>query len=701
MFGKTFSRALTLATVLSLVMTSVVFADNVQNDVVASGPSDTKIVTITAGDTTGATVGYQIHATSGDSTDTTGRLGNNCNAADGSPAVVTPTGLPTGATASPSSLSFTVCDVEQTTTFTAAATTVPGDYLITVGVSDSEAVSGDYNTSPGTFTLRVVAGTPSDTTAPTVTSIDRPAGAENPTNDASVSWTVTFSESVTGVDASDFSLAATGVTGASITGVTGSGSTYTVTANTGTGSGSLGLNLVDNDSIVDGAGNKLGGTNTATTGDGSFTGQVYTIDKSAPAITLSTDDTANATTTWFNIASDTGSDGIQLTASATDASGVASLTCTNNSAAFISKTASPSSSPLSDTKVLANGTNAVSCTATDALGNTTDPAVTGSYSVDLVRPAIADNGPTTSANTAGWYKTAVTNTFTASDDHSGIPATFTPNPFTKTTTGEGEGIKVNSGPVTDVAGNTNNGRDSAAFNIDLTDPEVAITAPASGLTTIATSVTVSGTATDSPSGIASVTLNGGTNAYSGNGTFSQSFALACGVNTIEALATDVAGRTDTDSITVTRICFTGLQYYQPLDQTTAASAAPVINAGKYGRVIPVKVTLSVLGGAAVTDATLAANGWTLQIGVNGASCTGGTATDAVEAYADAGTANSGTNHFRWDSTSQQWIYNLDTKSPPGMTMTINNCYRLDVYISDGTNKVKVSTTTYAIFKPVK
>ncbi len=40
---------------------------------------------------------------------------------------------------------------------------------------------------------------------------------------ASVSWTVIFSEAVTGVAASNFALAATGVSGASITNVTGSG----------------------------------------------------------------------------------------------------------------------------------------------------------------------------------------------------------------------------------------------------------------------------------------------------------------------------------------------------------------------------------------------------------------------------------------------------------------------------------------------
>ena len=95
---------------------------------------------------------------------------------------------------------------------------------------------------------------------------------------------MTFSESVTGVDAGDFQLANTGLTGPGPINVTGSGANYSVTANTGTGDGTLGLNLVDDDTIVDGANNKLGGTGTTTTGNGSFTGEVYTIDKTKPVI---------------------------------------------------------------------------------------------------------------------------------------------------------------------------------------------------------------------------------------------------------------------------------------------------------------------------------------------------------------------------------------------------------------------------------
>ena len=95
-----------------------------------------------------------------------------------------------------------------------------------------------------------------------------------------MSWTVGFSESVTGVDLTDFALAVSGLSGTSLTSVTGSGSSYTVVANTGSGSGTIGLNLVDDDSIKDPAGNKLGGTGT---GNGNFPGQVYTIDRTAPA----------------------------------------------------------------------------------------------------------------------------------------------------------------------------------------------------------------------------------------------------------------------------------------------------------------------------------------------------------------------------------------------------------------------------------
>jgi Beta-propeller repeat len=97
----------------------------------------------------------------------------------------------------------------------------------------------------------------------------------NPSKAASVKFTVTFSRAVTGVDKTDFSLTTNGVTGASVASVTGSGTTYTVTVNTGSGGGTLRLNVIDNDSIIDAGAIPLGGIGL---GNGNFTtGQIYNI----------------------------------------------------------------------------------------------------------------------------------------------------------------------------------------------------------------------------------------------------------------------------------------------------------------------------------------------------------------------------------------------------------------------------------------
>jgi len=173
-----FFNALSLALIAAMLVTSLALADNVQNDVVAGGND-----TITAGDST--TVNYRIAANSGD-----GQSG--CNAADSSPATVT-INAPAGVTATPSSLSFTSCGTDKSVSFTSST---PGDYEITVSVSDSGA--GTYNTTPAKFTLYVnAAPPPSDTTAPVITPSVSGTLGENGwyVSNVTVSWTVEDGES--------------------------------------------------------------------------------------------------------------------------------------------------------------------------------------------------------------------------------------------------------------------------------------------------------------------------------------------------------------------------------------------------------------------------------------------------------------------------------------------------------------------------
>ncbi|HXG26320.1 MAG TPA: hypothetical protein VNL94_05655, partial [Candidatus Binatia bacterium] len=343
----------------------------------------------------------------------------------------------------------------------------------------------------------------------------------------------------------------------------------------------------------------------------------------------------------------------------------------------------------------------------DNAGNADTSASVGPVKIDKTAPVITGVA-TPAANANGWNKTSVSVTFTCADTGA-VQSTIdidTVAGDNQNLTGQTTGTTVTSdGQCVDKAGNSDTFASVGPIKIDLTDPSVAIVSPATGLVTVAESIAVYGTASDDPSGIDNVKVNGGPDAIYSSGAWSSMVSLACGSNTITAVATDVAGRTTTSgSITVTRVCASSLTYYQPIDQSTTT---PVVNTGKMGRVIPVKVTGTLtLGGSpvAMTEAFLNANGLTLHIDVNFASCNGTFSADAVETYADAGSSNGNTSQFRW-STSQ-WIYNLDTGRPPAVTMTVNQCYRLDVMLRDSSGvQILLSSGpgggTYALFKPTK
>ena len=131
-----------------------------------------------------------------------------------------------------------------------------------------------------------------DTTPPTVTAINRLNA--NPSAATSVQFSLAFSENVTGVDVSDFTLASTGTASGSVASVVAvDAAHYTVTVNTVSGDGTLRLDLNGSGtSIVDASGN--GAT-------GYTSGEIYTFDHtvpvapSTPVMTAATDTGASNT----------------------------------------------------------------------------------------------------------------------------------------------------------------------------------------------------------------------------------------------------------------------------------------------------------------------------------------------------------------------------------------------------------------------
>jgi len=115
---------------------------------------------------------------------------------------------------------------------------------------------GDVGLFNGSFVGPVYTILQPFATGPTVVSINR-ASLASSTVDSTVSFTVTFSEAVTGVNPSDFTLSLVGVTAATPMSVAGSGAVYTVTVSGITGAGTIGLNLVASGSIRDQSGNEL------------------------------------------------------------------------------------------------------------------------------------------------------------------------------------------------------------------------------------------------------------------------------------------------------------------------------------------------------------------------------------------------------------------------------------------------------------
>lgn len=258
-------------------------------------------------------------------------------------------------------------------------------------------------------------------------------------------------------------------------------------------------------------------------------------DMTSPAVTVTFPAAPTTQSGFFNASQVP----VQGTVSATDHSTVTAISCSDSLAELTegTLTGGGTATASSTLSVQGNGTHAITCTATDGVGNTgaaPGSANTASINIDSTPPTIS-GAPSPAANSNGWNNTSVVVSFTCSDALSGIASC----PTATTLASQGAAQSV-TGTATDKAGNSASATVSG-INIDETAPTVTYTGNAGTYTTSQT-IAITCTASDALSGVASTTCAN----ISGP---ASSFGV--GVHNYSATATDKAGNTGSGSTSFT------------------------------------------------------------------------------------------------------------------------------------------------------
>jgi beta-lactamase superfamily II metal-dependent hydrolase/DNA/RNA endonuclease YhcR with UshA esterase domain len=405
-----------------------------------TGPTVTSVVRVNASPTSAPSVDYTVtfsEATTGvDMTDFT----------------LTTTGAVSGAS---------VTGVTGTGPYTVSVNTGTGSGTLRLDVVDNDSI---IDTLGNTITAGFTAGEvyTIDKSAPSVLSINR--ADTNPTNATDVDFTVTFDTAVTGVDAADFALALTGVTG-TINTPTGGGTTWNVNVSGVSGNGTLGLNLVDDDTIINGTSVPLGGPGA---GNGNFTGQVYTVDQTAPAVQSSVRASAtptNAASVNFTVTFSeavTGVDMTDFTLTTTGGISGASVTGVTGTGPFTVSVNTGSGNGTIRLDFVDNDS------VSDTAGNTTATGFTAGevYTIDKTAPSVQSIVRASTNPTAG---PSVDYTVTFSESVSGVGT----GDFTIFTTGAITGTSVTGvigGPMVYTV-SVNTGSNSGTLRLDVTDDD--------------------------------------------------------------------------------------------------------------------------------------------------------------------------------------------------------------------------------------
>lgn len=477
-----------------------------------------------------------------------------------------------------------------------ATDTTAVSYVLATGSAGNDADNGKFsisgnslvatqNLSVGTYHVYVQATDAAGNTslqaltfsvvdAPGVTSIVR-AGSASPTvpsSATSVSYTVTFDQSVTGVDASDFELVTSGNATGTI-GVTGSGTTYTVTISDISGDGSLRLDLKNTGTGIQ------NGSSVAVVG-GYTSGETFTVDHTAPlapgAFTMNPlDDTGTSSTDAITSVNTPRFSGVA------EANATVRLYDTDGTTVLGTTTADGAGNWTITSSTLGYGAHTLLVRQTDAAGNVSPGSAT--LAVDIDRSASAPAAPTLAVSsdtgTPGDGRTSiVTPTITGTAEAFATVTLYATDGVTTlgTTTANasgawsivpttlGEGTHSLTVRQVDRAGNASGA--SAALNLT-----VDTTAPLAGATPVLATASDSGTQGDGITNVAAPVITGtaepnavitlydtngttvlGTATANGSGSWSiTSSSLSIGTHTLTYTQKDAAGNISAPSAGLT------------------------------------------------------------------------------------------------------------------------------------------------------
>jgi hypothetical protein len=189
--------------------------------------------------------------------------------------------------------------------------------------------------------------------------------------------------------------------------------------------------------------------------------------------------------------------------------------------------------------VTTTGLQTISGTAVDQAGNTASASL--HFTLQPFPPLVVTATAAPVANAAGWNNTPVTVAFTCTG---GVPPVFCPNPQVVNADGANQIITATAN---DSSGQSVDA--SVTVSLDQSAPLVSITSPKDGATLPTPSVTITGSASDSGSGLASVSCNGAPATITLN-SFSCSTQIVRGAIAISVQAVDAAGNSAATTVSV-------------------------------------------------------------------------------------------------------------------------------------------------------